>query len=319
MRSAPPRSRRSRRAAAAAPLVTALAAVLAGAVPAAAQVCPPNQPCEGEPVGHDTDLRGHALVLGVNTAVGALTAGLREHARGGSFRRGLVTGAAGGAAMYGGKWLSAEPYWGAGLAGRQVAAVGASVVRNASEGRAPFSQLLLPAGPVRILVSPDDLPGAQVRLDLVGAAVFGWHLASRETRLDPGSSLSAGTPVFWTELARQPGWHGNNTAGVILLHDRPAGAPATPFTRETVFAHERIHLLQYDFALHAWSAPFEARLLRRVPGGATIARHVDLGLIIVPLALLNRVIEYDDRPWEREAHFFSGSGVAHRHPMTPGI
>jgi len=299
----------SRRAAAA---VLASLTVLA-ASPLAAQ-CRPGHG-SGLCVSHpdlltraERPLEQHALVLGINAAIGGVTAGLLRQARGGSFREGFAAGAAGGTVVYAGKWLSAEGFWGAGIAGRQVAAVGSSVIRNASEERGALDHLMLPVGPIRVYVDRVDGWAARPKLDLVGAGVLAWRAFSADATIDPRASLSAGTPVFMTETAPSPGWHGNNSAGVILLrqHD-DIGDPSIERLRQIVFAHERIHLLQYDQALHTWSAPAEAWLLRRIPGGAWINRHVDVGLIVIPNLLLDMVIPYEDRPWEREADFFSGT------------
>jgi hypothetical protein len=285
------------------------------AAPAAAQACgfPDNRPgnTRGCDIPGGADRHGHLTVLGINAALGGLTAGIRQELRGGSFWRGFAAGAAGGGAIYAGKWVSAEPFWGAGLAGRQVAAVGASVVRNASEGRAPLEQLMLPVGPVRFYVDRGSGWSTRAKLDLLGAGVLAYQAFSADSRFDGAATVSAGTPVFVTEVARRPGWHGNNTAGVILLREDDSGVLIDLAGREgvveRVFAHERIHLLQYDQAVHTLGAPFEAWLLRRVPGGGWISRNLDVGLIIVPLLLLHEVIPYHDRPWEREADFFSGS------------
>jgi hypothetical protein len=280
----------------------------AAAPPASAQTCA-HRPGGGTPcpVADEASWHGHLTVLGVNAALGGITAGIRQQAKGGSFWRGFATGVVGGGAIYAGKWLSAEPVWGAGLAGRQVAAVGASVVRNASESRAPLQQLMLPVGPVRFYVDRGSAWNTRAKLDLIGTGVLAYQAFSSDSRFDGGSTLSAGAPVFLTESVPRPGWHGNNTAGVILLREHDAPTPSPVVTRDMVFAHERIHLLQYDQAVHTWGAPAEAWLLRRIPGGDWISRHLDVGLMVVPILLLHQVIPYEDRPWEREAHFFSDS------------
>jgi len=285
----------------------ALVAGLAHGVPAAAQVCAPHdEQCAMLPHGGPGESIGaHARVFGINALLGGLTAGVRSQIRGDGFGRAFLLGTAGGGLNYGGKLLSVEPVWGAGLAGRQVASVGSSIVRNASEGRGPMEELLLPLGPARFVVPVRQPSATRMRVDVGGLAVLAWYLAESDTRLDLGASLSAGGPVFRTERVRSHNWYGNNTAGVILLRD---DAPTDRFTPEMVFAHERVHLLQYDFALHVWSGPAERRLLRPLPGGVWLTDRADLGLTLLPLvALVNRHVEYDDRPWEREAHFFSGS------------
>jgi hypothetical protein len=249
----------------------------------------------------------HLATLGINGAIGGITAGVRRHARGGSFWRGFLHGAVGGAAVYGGKWLSAEPFWGAGLAGRQVAAVGASVVHNASEDRPLLEELMLPVGTARVVLRPDDPLAIRVRLDLIGTAISAYRALSPGSHFDLQASLSAGGPVFLTDRPWHPGWHGNNTGGVIVLLREDVSRPTTSLEPNQVFAHDRVHLLQYDQLAHTVGAPVERWLLRRVPGGSRLAQHVDLGLVMVPVLLLNAVIPYETRPWEREAHLLSGT------------
>jgi hypothetical protein len=291
----------------------ALAALLAlaWAAPrqAEAQVCS-DRHCHavGDPAlvhAAEHGMRDRAVILGVNAAVGGVTAGVRQRARGGSFWRGFAAGAAGGGLVYTGKWLSAEGFWGAGLAGRQVAAVGASVIRNASEELPLLDHLMLPVGPVRVYVDRSSGLQTHVKLDLASAGVMAFRMASPDARLDASASISTGAPVFVTETVPYPSWQGNNSAGVILLRDQGTDDMAS-IRKEMVFAHERIHLLQYDHLLHTLSTPVERRLLRRLPGGDWLTRHVDIGLIVVPVLILNQFIPYDDRPWEREAHILSG-------------
>jgi hypothetical protein len=301
----PLRGRRAGRRARVGALVLFVCLLLAPVQGASAQGCAAPMPCRPDPPPAPSNTEGHLVSLGINAALGGLTAGVRQQARGGSFWRGFALGAAGGGAVYAGKWLSVEPHWGAGLAGRQVAALGASVIRNASEDRPALESLLVPIGPVRLHVERGANAGAHLKLDLVGAAVSTYFSLSSGSRFDAGASLSAGTPVFQTLDAWYPGWRGNNTAGVIVLLDEAVAEGSIP--PEQVFAHERVHLLQYDQAMHTWSAPFEQWLLRRVPGGERISRHVDIGLFMVPAVILNQVIPYHSRPWEREAFILSGS------------
>lgn len=82
--------------------------------------------------------------------LGGLTAGIVQRLRGGSFSDGFARGAVGGAVAYAGRRIAAERFDGAGLLGRQVGAVGASVVRNASERRPSLERLFFPAGPLHV-------------------------------------------------------------------------------------------------------------------------------------------------------------------------
>jgi hypothetical protein len=304
--------------------VALLGVAAACAAPAGAQLQPGGGPRPGgtaaASVADEVYSTGtHVQVLGINAALGGITAGIRKHHRGGSFWRGFLEGAAGGGAIYAGKWVSAEGFWGAGLVGRQVAAVGTSVVRNSSENRPLFEQLMLPLGPLRLYADLGGTVPARLKLDLLASGTFAYRLLSSDARFDGDASLSAGTPVFFTDVAPNPGWYGNNTAGVILLRQEPEAGPAR-VTGDMVFAHERIHLIQYDQAMQSWSTPLEQWLLPKLPGGSWLARHVDVGLVMIPAVLLNHVIPYESRPWEREADYFSRFHGPHTPPQhRPGI
>jgi hypothetical protein len=247
----------------------------------------------------------HLKVLGINAALGGATAGALQWAGGGSFRRGFLHGAAGGGIIYTGKLISSETFWGAGFLGREVAAVGTSVVHNASEARAPLESLMLSAGPVRLYIRTDTAAPARLKLDLPSALVLVHTALSPSTTFHAGASLSAGAPVFLVSEPLGSGWHGTNRAGVILLlADSPVGFPADP-VRTMVFSHERVHTIQYDQVSHAWSSHVDSWLLRRVPGGSWLERHVTLNVPLAFTPVLHSAVPYDRRPWEREAFFLS--------------
>jgi hypothetical protein len=82
--------------------------------------------------------------------------------------------------------------------------------------------------------------------------------------------------------------------------------PLPDHSRSDVLAHERVHVLQYDFALAAWGEPAEAWLLAPLPGGARLDRYLDFGLPLLPWAAANLVIPHDYRPWEQEADYLTG-------------
>ncbi len=62
-----------------------------------------------------------------------------------------------------------------------------------------------------------------------------------------------------------------------------------------------IHAIQYDFSFLVWSSPAEEALMKRIPGGKSVNRYLDLGLNVPLWLALNGAIRYDRRPWEREA------------------
>lgn len=292
-----------------------LAAALLTAWPAAGQTaCGVHCPLPPSPVPGFLDSPEQFRILGVNAALGGLTGGLRQWRNDGSFRDGFLRGTLGGAGVFAGKWIAAGDMPGAGVVGRTTAAVGASITRNASEGEPSFHRLILPVGPVRL----HWFPAAGSTYVSVDALAVGSLLAtvlspSMDLDFDSSRSLTSGTPVF---LARnwEPrwGWHARHGPGAIVLRGDREG-PAwvddrgrDPFL-DRALAHERVHMIQYDQAYILWGDPMEKRLMERLGAGPGLTRHVDFSLHAFPFFLINRVVDYDDRPWEVEAHTLSGT------------
>jgi hypothetical protein len=250
--------------------------------------------------------RGELQVAGVNAAIGGVTAGVVARARGGSFVRAFARGFAGGTGVYAGTRLATARFASAGFLGREVAAVGASVVRNAADGRGSFDRLVIPLGIGRLDVDR-TIPGAtRFGLDLPAIATAVYAATRPELRFDAAASASAGLPVFVARHGFQgDNWEGRHMAGVIWLRENIAGeAGGTVHSR--VLAHETIHAIQNDFAFIAWSRPVEQRMPRRMLG--PVSRFVDLNLQVPALGAASLFTGYDERPWEREAHFLAGTG-----------
>lgn len=291
-------------------LALLLAVLLAGLhpAPAAAQasaICKGGCPEEPAPSTERRD--GHLVLLGANSALGGLTAGVMQWYRGGSFVDGFLRGAAGGAGVYLGKAIVAESFGGAGLLGRGVAGVGASVSANAAEGRPSFERLLLPLGPARLHLRPTEPSESHLSLDLPAAAALGWALLSRrDLKLDPGATLSTGAPVFFLRGEEDAhAWRARHIAGTILVRGNRRELDES-FV-DMALAHERIHLLQYDQFFILWGAPADRVILSLLPAGERIGRHLDFGFPGAAVLGLNAVIPYDRQPWEIEAHFFADS------------
>ncbi|HEX6748001.1 MAG TPA: hypothetical protein VF092_11975 [Longimicrobium sp.] len=241
------------------------------------------------------------VILAVNAGLGALTAGGLRVLRGGHFRAAAVRGAVGGALVYGGKRLAVERWDGAGLAGRQVAAVGSSIVWNAGLGRAPLHTLALPVGPVRLYVRTTDGGAVQPKIDASAVVAMVLVMTEEGSHLDVERSLSSGALVFRRTNPREPeGWLGGATAGVISYLPVESGGTEGEGLHE-VLGHERVHMIQHDQAFLFFSQPAEAALL----GSHPVGRYLDLGLNVLALEAVDRLIPYNSRPWEREARLLS--------------
>ena len=247
-------------------------------------------------------------IASANILLGAVTAGVIQELKGGSFRDGFTRGALGGAVIYAGKRIAVEGFSGAGLLGREVAAVGNSVVRNASDGIGTFDRLVFPVGVTRIYWQRGPQRSLQVKLD---AMALGWTIfgvVEEELDFNFAESLSAGTPVFQTNdkiisIGDDQHAGGIVQAGVIFLSDvRPWGDAFL----QRAYAHERVHTLQMDQIFFNWIDPQDDRLLRAVPGGRTAARWVDINLSTELIRLVAPLFErHRDRPWELEAIYLT--------------
>jgi hypothetical protein len=291
-------------------LAGAVLLTASGAGVAFAQCLPPllppeeQQPC----VERYPSWTGELAVLGGNALLGGLSAGVLHKVRGGDFGRAFLKGLAGGAVVYGGKRVAAERFGGAGLVGRELAAVGSSMVRNAGEGRGTLEQVVLPVGPLWVRLQ-SARPFVRAQVDVVSLGWLLYGLTESELRFDAGMSLSAGTPVFLTHnrivLADSDTAHAGGTVapGVLVLADVPLFG--REFARRT-FEHERIHALQLDQIFMTMTDPVTDAAMLRVPGLRRLEPWIEINLSGYLLSwLIGRVPEHLERPWETEAIFFS--------------
>jgi hypothetical protein len=250
---------------------------------------------------------GHFAVLGGNVLFGALSAGVLQELRGGSFRDGFTRGALGGAVTYVGKRVAVERWDGAGLVGREVAAVGSSMVWNAAEGRGTFERVMLPIGPLHVYVQPRLSRPVHVKVDALSAGATLYALTRPELRFRAGESLSAGAAVFEApehrmESEGEPG-AGFAYPGTILVSgpDTP-----TPAQRAETLAHERVHVIQVDQIFLALGRPAQDAVSDAIPLLRPLGRWVDLDFGSYGVSLLGELGGYYDRPWELEATFLEG-------------
>ena len=252
---------------------------------------------------------GELATFGANALLGGVSSGVLQKLRGGSFAHGFTRGVAGGAVIYAGKRIAVERFGGAGLVGREVAAVGASMVRNAGEERGLLERVMLPLGPVRLYLQ-SEAPRVRVRADLFSLGYTIWAISEAELEFDAAKSLSAGTLVFQTDnrvivtdndsTSHAAGFVG---AGIILLADVP------PFGRNFArrnFEHERVHVLQMDQIFYTMTDPLEDYVLERIPVARRLEPYVDINLSDQLIRRLGGLFDrYLQRPWETEAIFLS--------------
>lgn len=237
---------------------------------------------------------GNAGIGGATGAVGAIL-------RGRDPLRGFLYGAIGGLTMSAGRQVAGRRFTTAGLVGRELSAVGVSLVHA---GERDTLLLLAPLGPAVVELRPRAVDRVRTRLDLVQTGTIA-YVAARGGRLDWRATLRTGAPVFRVgqnllHVGEQSAAVGAMLHGSILLLDpaqRPAGIDGAQTLR-----HETVHVLQYDYASQAVALPIERSLLGHVGFWRRPARHLDVGAL-TPLLLgaIAAPVPYGDRPWEREA------------------
>ena len=244
--------------------------------------------------------RDRVAHLAINGALGGFSAGMVALAKGKNPWRAALHGFGGGIALGAGKQIAGNRFDGAGLVGRQVAAFGTSIVRTASEDTLV---MLFPVGPVTFEVRPSAVDRVRPRVNVISAGTMLYYIIRDDTRFDANATLSAGAPVFRvpteTVSTRDGIIFGRMDFGTIVLGARP---PIMDLQRRLTLPHEAIHVAQYDFLDHVLALPPERAILRKLGVGERFLRHVDLGVVSVLLAgVLQMHMDYDDRPWEREA------------------
>jgi hypothetical protein len=279
----------------------ALLVAFAALVPSAVQapICNGPGPCQPPPLPESS--RGEHLVesAAINAGLGGLGGGALAALRGGSFLRGFLQGAAGGGLTYAGKTIAAARWQGAGLVGRQVAAVGSSVSLNAAEGRAPLSRVVLPAGPLRVYVDTDRGVRARPRLDLAGLITLAAFASESGARFDLGASLSDGAPVFRVTAGDARGRHFAGVLAYVLPADATAqDSAAVPDAR----SHERVHVIQNDQVFMLIGRPLDDLLVGERRG---LLRWLDPGVHTLMIGTANALIDHGERPWEHEAYLIS--------------
>ena len=264
-----------------------------------AQGQPAQEPLS-TPLASHLSGRERAAHLAINGALGGFSAAMFALARGKNPWRAALVGFGGGVTMGAGKQIAGQRFDGAGLLGRQVAALGTSFVRSASEDT---MVVMLPVGPMTFEIRPTAVDRVRPRVNLVATTAVLYYVIRADTRVDLGATVSAGAPVFRfpteTVSTRDGIIFGRMDFGTIVLGAKPSTLDEQ---RRMTLPHESIHIVQYDFLEQALSLPPERAILRKLGVGEGFLRHVDVGAISVLLAgVLQMHMDYEDRPWEREA------------------
>lgn len=236
--------------------------------------------------------------LAANAAISAVIAGARSLIGGRGLAGPVLLGAIGGALQGAGRQVAGGGATAAGLIGRELSAAGISLAYSVA---ADSLVIIAPFWLVTIEVRPHAEDRVRARVNVTDAALFARSLADDRSRLDFGATLSTGAPVFFRPRSAVPDVNGYSEISTIYV---VSGLPTAE--RDVVLRHEAVHLLQWDAYNQLAASPLERMIVRRFPGGATVSRFVDVGLLgpAVAIVLANQ-IRYDGRPWEREAYLLS--------------
>lgn len=247
--------------------------------------------------------RVRAQNMAINVAIGAATSATWSALRGRGFSAGIRDGIAGGAVIAIGKQVAASPFEGSGFFGREMAAIGVSLITSAGREHVTFS---LPIGPGAIRLTKGEAP--DWRINAVNAIATVVDLTQRATHADVELSLSSGTFVF---RSKRPTFHsgsGETNYDILgteylsnIMLSKDAFTPSKRFPN--VLYHENVHVLQEDFLDQAIANPIEDAILSRTRIGRRIVRHIDIGLLASQLKFIaDYSVPYASRPWEREAY-----------------
>src|SRR5688572_8854727 len=240
------------------------------------------------------DISGSTRVklIAANTLIGGATAGITAAINHRPVWRAFLYGSAGGAVVFGGKCLVAQQRSYTDWIGRETVAIGSSVVANAAAGRPPLSRMALPLGPFRFY---RDNAAKRIRLKLDLAQVIGAaYLASERTSsMDWKESLEHGGVIIFTR-----GGSAMEVAGAVRIWSRES---------RRMLAHEQTHAVQNEFLSIALEEPLESWLLPHLPGGRSVNRYFDVGILTPVWGWINSLIPAHQRPWEKEANAFDTS------------
>lgn len=193
-------------------------------------------------------------VAAANIVAGGFTAAATAMIRGENVSEAFLKGAGGGSVVFVGKRLAVERFSGAGLLGRQVAAVGSGMVTDAGHGRDFFTEVWLPVGPAWFQVRSEAGWRARVNVRDVGTLL--WAASRPELRFDIDRSVSNGAAVFVADdhrlLLSSRRVAGLAFGGTILLGRSDTDVDVSQ-------SHENVHVIQDDYGLLTMSRPLEQR------------------------------------------------------------
>lgn len=185
----------------------------------------------------------NSLIGGVSGGVGSLINKHKGQKWYKVFAKGFVTGAGGGAVMYGGKRLnsliSSRGELGYGYLSRFVFDMGNSIVENAAANRNFWEVVHYDVGFIRLELETTRL---KFRPRVMASTFIGTVFLATQGRFDTRTSLASGTPTFRTRsITYAPRLNGSTLTNGFLLNDT---LRINQFYYD-IYAHEMIHTFQF--------------------------------------------------------------------------
>jgi hypothetical protein len=253
-------------------------------------------------------------MLAINSLIGGVAAGVVRMTRGEPIADAFWKG------------VASQAFSGAGLLGRQIAALGVSTTANAADGVGFFDRVVLSLGPLpgRLVISRRE-SGLAVypQADLISTAAVIYGFVAPDYSPDWGASLSGGIAVFRQrsslpdDATLQDVYAARARAKAIARAQVTTVAGATTAggatfvsylaPDERVIAHERVHAVQFDFLVGAVGDQVDTWAMTKLPG---VDRWLKINLMPAFFGGIYQVIllslNHDHLPWEREAALLTG-------------
>lgn len=271
----------------------------------------------------ERDQSAHVRYLALNVAIGATASMARAVIAGAPLHTAIAKGLFGGSLMSAGMELIGTESPSARFAGLQLAAVGASVVRNADRGAPLLSDITLPIYPFYVRVRPGASNPVTARVSVMSAARLATVLSSgHRPSVDWGATLATGAPVLRSPRWRLPsttcpfpceGSFAQHSAGVIVY----SASAGTDYDLRRTLAHESLHIAQQTRDALLDAIPASDAALGRLGGtGRSLSRFLVVDLVM-PLRAVDegearmRGAPRRDSWYETEARAFAPGGALH--------
>ena len=239
-----------------------------------------------------------------NVAIGAATAGVWSAINHRPVARSVGRGALAGLGVFAGKRIIANGRSADWWIGRQLASIASSEVANAGRGAPVLDHFVLPAGPVRLHVNRRAKRKITPKIDVLSAGATAFVATREGTRFAWKESLATGTLAFLQPEVSEN--IGGSVLGVMTISELAPNGDFPPLqSKRQIMSHELIHNAQYDFIFSSISDPLQSILSAKSSVTRKLFRYVDVNLAAPLQIAANGLIDYNDRPWEREARYLA--------------